>query len=39
MLGSVETIDVLSGMIEKHKLGTIVVDPVRFVHSPLFFFH
>lgn len=29
MLGSVETIDVLSDMIEKHNLTTVVVDPVR----------
>lgn len=29
MLGSVETIDVLSDMIEKHNLTAVVVDPVR----------
>ncbi|OAA36348.1 Phosphomethylpyrimidine kinase type-1 [Beauveria brongniartii RCEF 3172] len=33
MLGSVETIDVLSDMIEKHNLTTVVVDPVMISTS------
>lgn len=31
MLGSVETIDVLADMIEKHSLTTVVVDPVSYM--------
>jgi hydroxymethylpyrimidine/phosphomethylpyrimidine kinase len=29
MLGSAETIKVLAKMVEKHKIPTLVVDPVR----------
>lgn len=35
MLGSVETIDVLSDMIEKHNLSTVVVDPVSITLFPV----